>query len=1104
MGLRQLRGALLEVLFFAFLPIYALALPPEEVAALREIYLAAHIPWEQIQDPCKTQLKGLNVTCYNDHVIYLTLNNRNVTSLPESIGQLQELSYLSFRYNRLASLPESISQLHKLSELYLAYNLLTSLPESIGQLRGLGLLEIAANRLASLPDSIGQLQELFTLELQGNLLTSLPESIGQLQALGNLYLDHNQLMLLPESVGQLQRLGLLYLQSNRLTSLPNSIGQLQVLQALALNDNQLASLPGSIGHLHKLHSFQLQGNLLTSLPESIGQLQVLVSLNLDDNRLTSLPESIWQLQKLEVLLLDGNRLACLPEVIGQLSLQHLSAARNRLVSLPESLGSATSLRVINMHSNLLTHFPASLANLSNLTVVDFHSNQLCDVLELCKLQNNANLSNLFLHDNALQGNIPLCLKKFSSLEVLTLHGNALTGSIPGAFGAFGLPQNMTLLTLHRNRLSGVIPEDFAQLPRLSFLSAYSNDLKGSIPPLRLKNDCVDDLSFQHYNDPYVVICGFEIPGFMSVADFCKIPDVQKYCPKSCGLCNVTSSRGPVLLVQKNRLSCKLPSEVTMWPEEMRSISLIGNRLGDGSPMLPSWISTAEHQPFLYFSSNETIEIFKKTMLYATLLVAMLLLLVKAGCPWTCSKAAPLTHEAHRFLFQMSISLSAVGVALLILYRRFATYYLCSDGFFSSTLSNFSKPDDAIAEWGFVIAWAVWILVAAFFLRRAPNPRPAGEVRSNLGFRDFLQKVIYGFLWLCIVTILSFPSVFYAISDSMPSNNTLGVTPRWKSVLHYQAALIMVLVDMFLTPKAVAIFSAFSGVRRTMLLIAARLVTMWLAASLTTLFLSPHCMNGWTLTWKVCDERTAEYEALNITFGDTQILEPKADLCEASMSWWSDGRCMRSLVDTMAPLLLSKMITRALFQPVITLVKWQVSHHRDGQLYLRRYLLFGNPTRFCTSNSLEQGQQASLLVTFAEMALLWGPFVPVLLPAVVLATATNMLVCQIGHGHYAVEHRTFDINPIGISRRYLYGTLSVTLLFQNWFAWTSEMHGKWLLLITAGICVLEVVASVITGRNVNRSSETNLEMRSMSWMNQQPLALEHLYTSPPSWTAPRVG
>ena len=1174
MGIWRHLRVLLALLFFAFLPRIFATLPPEEIGALCDIYLAANIPWDESQDPCTVQAGGFRLQCSDDHVTHLFLRDGNVialpecisqlqalkyldlsdnlltslpesvgqlrnlsvldleanllTSLPESFGQLRNLSFLHLEGNLLTSLPESFGQLHTLAILHLSVNLLTSLPEPLWQLHNLSILKLDGNRLRSLPESIGQLQELSVLSLENNKLASLPESLGQLQNLRELHVASNQLVLLPESIGQLQTLAILHLSVNLLTSLPESlgqlrnlsilhlegnllrslpesIGQLQKLWMLSLENNKLASLPESlgqlqnlrelhvasnqlvllpesIGQLHKLYRLRLGVNRLTSLPESIGQLQDLINLDLTDNFLTSLPQSIGQLQELTVLFLDSNRLASLPEVIGQLPLRRLDAARNQLISLPKSLGKAAGLDTINMHSNFITELPESLGNLSHLAVVNLHSNRLHDALELCKLRNNAYLNSLFLHDNALQGHIPSCLNNFRSLVVLTLHGNALTGSIPRAFV---LPQNITLLTLHDNQLRGVIPEDFAGLRRLSFFSAHSNDLEGSIPSLKLKNDCVDDMSFVLISEHFAHRCG-------DYSGLCKIADFRTHCPKACGLCNATSCRGPVLLVHDNRLSCKLPQDVTEWPEEMRSISLIGNRLGDGQHTLPSWIQTDERQPFLYVSNNKTIEIFKRTMLYAILfVVSMLHLLVRARFRRTSEAGTPLTHKAHRFLLQMSIALSAVGAVLLSIYCYFATYYVCNEGFFSSNLSHFSKPGDvhAIAEWALTITWTVWILVAAFFLRRAPKPEPdclstkqeVTEVKLNLSFTGLLQKSMYSLCWLCIVTILSFPSIFYSIADSMPSNNTLGVTPWWQRVLHYQAPLITVLLDIFVTPRAVAKFSAFSGVRRSMLLIATRLVTMWLAASLTTLYLSPHCINGWTSTWKVCDEHTTEYEALNITFGDTQILEPKADLCAASKSWWSEDKCMRSLVDTMAPLLLSKMIARAFLQPVITLVKWQLSHYHDGQLYLRKYLLFGNPF-WCTSNSLEQGRQACLLVTFAEVALLWGPFVPLLLPAVILATGTNMLVCQIGHGCFAVEHRTVDITPIGISRRYLHGTLIVALLFQNWFAWTSEMRGKWLLLVTACIYAIEVGASVITGKRASKSranSVITVEMNEIS-------------------------
>lgn len=128
----------------------------------------------------------------------------------------------------LNTLPSNI--IHQIQTLDLSCNQLTSLPESFGQLQSLQTLYLHCNYLTSLPESIGQLQNLQKLYLQNNRLTCLSESIGQLKSLRVLDLSWNLLICLPESIGQLQSLQILYLQANRLTSLPKSIDQLPNLQ----------------------------------------------------------------------------------------------------------------------------------------------------------------------------------------------------------------------------------------------------------------------------------------------------------------------------------------------------------------------------------------------------------------------------------------------------------------------------------------------------------------------------------------------------------------------------------------------------------------------------------------------------------------------------------------------------------------------------------------------------------------------------------------------------------------------------------------------------------------------------------------------------------
>ena len=120
----------------------------------------------------------------------------------------------------------------------------------------------------------------------------------------------------------------------------------------------------------------------------------------------------------------------------------------------------------------------------------------------------------------------------------------------------------------------------------------------------------------------------------------------------------------------------------------------------------------------------------------------------------------------------------------------------------------------------------------------------------MSWLECFLKFVYSCCWLCVVAVLSFPSVAYAVVSAIPHNNTMQLSAWWLQFFHYQAALVMVLVDMFITPKAVAFFADATGMRRSMLFMAARLGTMWLAAVLSTIYLTTHCMNGWTQLWKV--------------------------------------------------------------------------------------------------------------------------------------------------------------------------------------------------------------------------------------------------------------
>ena len=262
--------------------------------------------------------------------IHLDLGHRNLTALPESLGQLSNLQSLDLNTNHLTALPESLGQLSNLQRLYLGNNQFTVLPESLGRLNNLQILYISNNLLTALPGSLGQLSHLHSFYLGSNQLTALPESLGQLRSLQTLILSNNQLTTLPESLGQLSNLQTLELSNNQLTTLPESLGQLSNLRIVELRDNRLIDLPESFGQLRSLQTLELSNNQLTALPESLGQLRNLFTLNLSNNQLSAVPESLATLTKLRYLFLHENQGLGIPaEILGPTWYDINSSTRKR-------------------------------------------------------------------------------------------------------------------------------------------------------------------------------------------------------------------------------------------------------------------------------------------------------------------------------------------------------------------------------------------------------------------------------------------------------------------------------------------------------------------------------------------------------------------------------------------------------------------------------------------------------------------------------------------------------------------------------------------------------------------------------------------------------
>ena len=279
---------------------------------------------------------GLEIIDKNESIFNA---RRSITTIPDGILNLENLVLLKIwlRYsnnwivwlkhikeleldlssNQLKTLPESVGNLVNLTQLDLSRNKLNTLPESVTKLTNLTQLNLSRNKLETLPESVTKLKTNLTgLYLSFNQLETLPKSVTKLTNLTQLDLSFNQLKTLPESVTKLTNLTQLGLNSNQLENLPESVTKLSDLTGLYLSFNQLETLPESVTNLSNLTRLYLISNQLETLPESVGNLKNLTQLDLKNNRLSNLPTDIKKLNKLQKLDLRGNPVPIPPEILG--------------------------------------------------------------------------------------------------------------------------------------------------------------------------------------------------------------------------------------------------------------------------------------------------------------------------------------------------------------------------------------------------------------------------------------------------------------------------------------------------------------------------------------------------------------------------------------------------------------------------------------------------------------------------------------------------------------------------------------------------------------------------------------------------------------------
>ncbi|KAA3480139.1 LRR receptor-like serine/threonine-protein kinase GSO2 isoform X2 [Gossypium australe] len=418
----------------------------------------------------------------------LDLSDNRIESIKSSHGNTRQQSLINLEEIDLSdnlfnnSILAELSGFSNLKSLYIRWN------ELNGSINAKEILHLGGNKTLSLTESsylnktVAIVQELHVLSNVENLfLDSTPLDISFLQ-----------------SIGVLTSLKTLSLSYCDLTDLPTHQGlcYLNNLEELNLNGNALSgAIPSCLGNLTSLRYLDISnnrftGNIASSPLTNLTMLQF-ISLSKNQFQVPVSFNSFANHSHLKVLLADDNKLVAEP--IGfqiwwpkfQLkifSLFNCTIEEHGKLRLPNFLYFQHDLRLVDLsYCNFgEIRFPHwLLQNNTRLEKLIVKDSSIAGPLIL-SLHPNSKLSLLDISNNMIQHEIPrnFC-SLFPHLEYLFMSQNALTANIPLCLGGL---RRLRMLDLSHNNLFGEIPEELGVSISLFYLRLSNNSLSGNIFP----------------------------------------------------------------------------------------------------------------------------------------------------------------------------------------------------------------------------------------------------------------------------------------------------------------------------------------------------------------------------------------------------------------------------------------------------------------------------------------------------------------------------------------------------------------------------------------------------------------------------------------------
>lgn len=313
------------------------------------------------------------------------------------------------------------------------------------------------NLYHNIPVSIGDLAELKILHLYGNKLSgSIPPSIGRLGALEELILHTNPLSgNIPKEIGDLNNLKDLRLSQTELTGVvPEEIGNLLNLKILYLGLSQYGGeIPTSLGNLTNLRELDLQQNFFEgSLPTELGNLTSLETFVAQNNNLSGvIPDSFESLTNLRYIDISINDFSgVLPDIIHLPNIVSIYVYNNAQLeaSIPTDLDQLTQLRNYHIDATypIGGEIPQVIFDATFMESYGLSAMKFTGTLTEANIAKLTNLTDLYISNNLLTGDVPQAFVDLANLRILNIQGNFFE-SLPD----FGGSSSMQSLAVSNNQ-----------------------------------------------------------------------------------------------------------------------------------------------------------------------------------------------------------------------------------------------------------------------------------------------------------------------------------------------------------------------------------------------------------------------------------------------------------------------------------------------------------------------------------------------------------------------------------------------------------------------------------------------------------------------------